>query len=121
MSIETNEMVFCKSGGTITSGGFKINNKALSNGSSAVIPINDKDKKIEKVSDIFNNLAIPAGLFYMKQELEQNFIKNKTNEVVPAELYAKLINLAENSQKKISRKNKKKPSKKKTKRNYRFS
>jgi hypothetical protein len=114
-------MVFNKQGGTITSGGFKVNSNCMTGGASALMPVGEgKDKKSDKVSSLFNDLAVPAGLFYMKNSLDKNFIQEKSNEVVPSDLYDKLVELAENKPKKSKSKKKtlrnKKPSKQNTRR-----
>ena len=120
MSLTMENMVFNRQGGTITSGGFKVNNNAMSGGASALMSVSEgKDKKSNKVSSLFNDLAVPAGLFYMKNSLDKNFIQEKSNEVVPTDLYDKLVELAEKSPKKSKKKtlrNKKKHTKHNTRR-----
>jgi hypothetical protein len=78
----------------------------------------------KKVSEMYSDLAIPAGL-YVKPELElENHYTSESNEVMPEDLYSKLFSLAEPKKKKLTRrkrvekseKTEKKKGKKKTKR-----
>ena len=78
----------------------------------------------KKVSEMYSDLAIPAGLYVKPEsdsELENHVISEiKSNEVFPEDLYSKLVSLASptNKKKKMTRRKKveKKKSKKKTKR-----
>jgi len=105
MAFTMENMVYNKQGGTITSGGFKVNSSPMIGGASALMPVGeDKNKNINKVSSLFNDLAVPAGLFYMKNNLEKNFIQEKSDEIVPPDLYNKLVELAENKPKNSKKK-----------------
>jgi hypothetical protein len=123
-----NNMVFHRSGnGEITAGGFQINNKALSCGKSALITTGGGGKqKNTKVSDLISNYAVPSGLFYMKEHLDKNYTTINSNEVVEAELFDKLLLLANTDNKVDNKKSKKskkagktKQTKVKTKKNRR--
>ena len=91
----------------------------MKGGASALMPVGEgKGKKTDKVSSLFNDLAVPAGLFYMKNNLEKNYIQEKSDEIVPPDLFNKLVELAENKPKKSKKKTvrNKKPSKRSTRR-----
>ena len=65
--IENNEMIFYKEGGKIMSGGFEVNSSLLSGGIPVATIQNDKNAKGgsgKKVSDLFNHLVVPVGLYY---------------------------------------------------------
>jgi hypothetical protein len=117
MNINENELVMFKNdkGDIIQSGGYKINSilkkyntKNFSNTNSLT---NDKSKN-DKVSSIYDDLAIPAGLLYLqdmsKQLIDKNDIiknmndlnkntiniKDDKNELIEDSLYDKLFKLA---------------------------
>jgi hypothetical protein len=76
----------------------------------------------KKVSEMYSDLAIPAGL-YVKPEFvseSENHVTSESKEVFPEDLYSKLVSLASplNKKKKMTRRKKveKKKGKKKTKR-----
>ena len=80
-----------------------------------------KNKKYKKVSEMYTDLAIPAGLYVKPDDLENYLISDtKSSGVMPEDLYSKLVLLATpiNKRKKLTRRKKveKKKGKKKTKR-----
>lgn len=130
MNIDENELVMFKSdkNDVIQSGGYKINNILKKYNTPIMNSLNtnslnnshsDKDKK-DKVSQIYNDLAVPAGLLYLQDMSKQilhnndtvsnmnnlnknsinlnninmNDIKYSKNEVIDDSLYDKLFKLA---------------------------
>jgi hypothetical protein len=81
-------------------------------------------KEYKKVSEMYTDLAIPAGLYVNSNDLENHVISDtKSSGVMPEDLYSKLVLLATpmNKRKKMTRRKKvekseKKKGKKKTKR-----
>ena len=78
------DLIFYKDGnGNIMSGGYSVESRMLEEGISPMRTLNleqfeqngGKDKKGTKVSNGFENLAVPAGLYYITQP--QSKTKNK--------------------------------------------
>jgi hypothetical protein len=75
------DLIFYKDGnGNIMSGGYSVESRMLEEGISPMRTLNleqtgGKDKKETKVSNGFENLAVPAGLYYITQP--QSKIKHK--------------------------------------------
>jgi hypothetical protein len=118
--------------GGVHSGGFSVNSIMLKNGMSPIMTINRDQTggKLEKVSDLFNDLVVPNwALSYNNRiiggkykEVEHND-SDSEDDVVDDDLHDKLLELvkehniqAKTNKKKTTRKNKKTSSKKGTKR-----
>jgi len=106
--------------GEIVGGGYKINSFFLREGIPVMTTYNQIDQAGGKVSSSFENLAIPAGLFYIntnktktnnENTCEQNFNERK---MAPDEIMDKLFSLIE-VDKKRKRKTKKNNIKQNTK------
>ena len=71
------DLIFYKENDKIMSGGYLINSILLNQGLPAMTTLNQNyyGGQREKVSSIFENLAVPAGLFYMNTKTE--IIKNQ--------------------------------------------
>lgn len=71
------DLIFYKENDKIMSGGYLINSILLNQGLPAMTTLNQNyyGGHLEKVSSIFENLAVPAGLFYMNTKTE--IIKNQ--------------------------------------------
>lgn len=98
--------------GGIKAGGFSINSSLLKrqlqpstvggNNIKTKTKIN-LDNNETKVSEKFDNMIIPAGLLYLQQTNNHINIKNdygtievcEMNDLIPEDLYSKLVNLAE--------------------------
>lgn len=77
---ETDDFVFTKDGeGNVVGGGYKIKSYFLQGGLSPMTTYNNNDNDNEqeggKVSSPFENLAVPAGLFYVNMR-----VPKKSNE-----------------------------------------
>jgi len=124
------DLIFYKdsTNGKIMSGGYLIDSIMLKNGIS---PMNtyhykggfkDADVDEDKVSSIFENLAVPAGLFYMNERTPiSDSCDYQSCEPLSDDLHESLLALVEISVKKPkgqSRKNKNKSNSIKTKQTY---
>lgn len=156
MNLDQNELVMFKSdkNDIIQSGGYKINSilkkyntpvmKSLN--ANSLKKINNTKDKNYKISSIYDDLAIPAGLLYLqdvsnemiknndiisnmnnlnKNTINLDNIKDNKNELIEDSLYDKLLKLASSTLDKSNKSEKnnkgnKKDDKKKTKR-VRFS
>ena len=113
--MEENDLVITKDKkGNIVSAGFLINNIMLQNDSPAMISPNNGINNPKQVSDLFNSLAIPAGLCSHNYPGTQAVYTINNSEIIDEDLYSKLIKLSNN--KLNSRKNKKKNSQLKSRR-----
>ena len=122
------DLVFYKENDKIMSGGYLINSIMLKEGISPMTTFNENysggNKDGQKVSSLFDNLAVPAGLFYVNPKQSEN-CEYEVNDhtVLTDDIHDKLFELIElkkqqkkqtkkqkiksiSSNKKISRKNK---------------
>jgi len=89
--------------GNFISGGYRIQSNFLDNGDSPMKTYNTNDQMGGKVSSSFENLAVPAGLFYVnmrvpkKHEKKKHFYEKHTT--APDELMDKLFGLVETDKK----------------------
>jgi hypothetical protein len=83
-----NDLIFYKNGeGNIMSGGYDVESHMLRNGISPMRTLNleqdggkeKKGKNEEKVSNGFENLAVPAGLYYITQPQSKTKHKEQHN------------------------------------------
>ena len=109
------------------SGGYKINSFFLQNGMSPFVTLNDENQNGGKVSSPFENLAVPAGLFYINQRIPKNDIDididkeehhYKKHKMLPDDIMDKLFGLvqANKKQQRKTRKNINRHDKRKTRR-----
>lgn len=131
-----NEFVFNriqKPDGTteIIGGGYKINSFFLQDDIPAITTLNDPQQdggKVSspKVSSPFENLAVPAGLFYINQKIPKNNVsledekQIKKHEMISDDIMDKLFGLvdADKKRKRKTRKNNGKLNKQKTRKNF---
>ena len=93
-------------------GGYKINSTLLQSGMSPLTTFNDGNQNGGKVSSPFENLAVPAGLFYINQHIPKNTdikedIYYKKHQTISDDIMDKLFGLVEanKKQKRKTRKN----------------
>ena len=96
-------------------GGYKFNSFLMQNGTPALTTFNTSEQQGGKVSSPFENLAIPAGLFYINQPIAKNPTNKeeqyyKNHEPISDDIMDKLFGLVE-ANKKQSRKTRKRISK----------
>jgi hypothetical protein len=113
MALKSDDLVFnTDKNGDITAGGFSVDSCLLKSGVSPITTINNGSQKGGSVSEIFKDLAVPAGLLYMQQSLATAYSSGNGDEIISDSLYDKLLNLATDKpkvqKKKKSRKNRKK-------------
>jgi hypothetical protein len=132
-----NEFVFNriqKPDGTteIIGGGYIINSFFLQDDIPAMTTLNDQQQDggkpagTAKVSSPFENLAVPAGLFYINQKIPKNNVsledekQIKKHEMISDDIMDKLFGLvdADKKRKRKTRKNNGKLNKQKTRKNF---
>ena len=84
----------------IIGGGYKINSLFLQDGIPALTTFNTQDQNGGKVSSPFENLAVPAGLFYINQPITKNPTNKeeqyyKNHEPISDDIMDKLFGLVE--------------------------
>lgn len=97
---------------TTVGGGYKVDSFFFKNGISPLTTINNSGKQDGgKVSSPFENLAVPAGLFYVNQRMpkSRNY-EYKEHEMISDDVFDKLFKLVEvdKKRKRKTRKNIKK-------------
>jgi hypothetical protein len=95
------EFIFCKnSNGDITSCGFSVNSALLREGKSPMMGITSAKDTSIVTDDLFQNMSIPTGIFYIQQKIpsfKQEQIYEE--EDVDDDLFDKLLNLASDTEK----------------------
>jgi hypothetical protein len=92
-------------------GGYKINSSLLQGEISPLTTFNDENQNGGKVSSPFENLAVPAGLFYINQRIPKTnndeVFQYKNHEAISDDIMDKLFGLVESNkkQKRKTRKN----------------
>ena len=124
------DMIYNTVGGNTTAGGYSIESVLLKQGMPALYNANTGGGKEEKVSDRFKHLAVPAGLFYMHENVNNSAREINDSNIINDDLYEKLLKLAEHdvkeshnkqykqTKKRANKLNKNKVTHKKTKRKY---
>jgi hypothetical protein len=113
---EGQDFVFTKKDGAFIGGGYTINSFLLKEGISPMTTLNNENQKGGKVSSPFENLAVPAGLFYINTRVPKKNHDNKYEEhyqahtALPEDMVDRLYSLVE-FDKKRKRKTKKHNSK----------
>jgi hypothetical protein len=86
----------------ITAGAYTIDSCLMNNNCSPIRTFNTSNKQIGgNVSSLFQDLAVPAGLLYLQQNLlkKNNITKNNENDYISNSLFDKLIALADDNKK----------------------
>lgn len=101
--LRPDELLFYKEGDNIMSGGYSINSLFLNDGISPMKTLNSLENDQtggKKVSSIFDNLAVPAGLFLINQKsftgmsnLTTN--KYKNSEMLPDNIFDEFMKMIE--------------------------
>lgn len=87
--------------GNVVGGGYKINSSFLQDGMSPMVTLNKIDQNGGKVSSPFENLAVPAGLFYVNMRVPKKYVDRdseehyKPHETISDEMMDKLYSLVE--------------------------
>lgn len=112
------DFVLYKKGGKIIGGGFDINSILMTKGLPSITTYNKpRNSEGEKVSDLFKNLVVPSGLYYMSMKTqpdkygykydedddeERSYSKN--SDVISDDIYEKLLGLVTVDNKDINKK-----------------
>jgi len=108
----------------IVGGGYKIQSSFLQGGTSIMTTINKGEQNGGKVSSPFENLAVPAGLFYVNMRVPKKDLNRETqqhykpHETISDDMIDKLYSLVEvdKKRKRKTRKHDNKTNKTKTRR-----
>jgi hypothetical protein len=110
----------------IVGGGYKVKSFFLQGGMSALTTFNDENQQGGKVSSPFENLAVPAGLFYINQRVpkhdstdkDKEELSYKNHQMISDDMIDKLFGLVEvdKKRKRQTRKRTNKQDKRKTRR-----
>ena len=106
--LQNNDLIFYKGDhGNIMSGGYDVESHMLRNGISPMKTLNFEQNggKEKKVSNSFENLAVPAGLYYITQPQskttnKEQQIHNKEHTTLPDDIFDKLYEMIEYDNKK---------------------
>jgi hypothetical protein len=102
-----NDLIFYKQDGQIISGGYSLNSALLKNGISPMQTMNTLEQtktggtnKVQKVSEMFTNFAVPAGLYLMNPTNPTNPDKPKGHydthhTMLSDDIYDKLFKLVQ--------------------------
>ena len=109
------DLVFYKENDKVMSGGYSINSIILKEGLSPITTYNYSGgtKNHESNNSLFENLAVPAGLFYMNPNKTYDCVYDTDHKTLSEDIHDKLFSLIEITKtKKKSRKNSIKSNKK---------
>lgn len=108
MGFDKQELIFNNENDRIMCDGFKINNILLNSNNPAFITFNssknNNNLQDNKVSSLFNDLAVPMGLLYIQEKMKNPLYKETTHSSIDDSLYDKLLNLAQRKSKSQTRK-----------------
>lgn len=103
MELDKNDFVLYKENNRIKSGGYSVNSILLNKNNPAVTTYNKQTGGgSKKVSEVFSDLAVPAGLLYMKLNTNTNSFKiNATSEkeVLSDSIHDQLLELLQPKEK----------------------
>ena len=105
------------SNGEFVGGGYKIISSFLQGGQPIMTTLNDKEQDGGNVSSPFENLAVPAGLFYINTKISKNENLNEhfnDRKTAPDDMIDKLYALVEYDKKRKRKTKKHKIKKNKT-------
>ena len=104
MSFSLEDLIITKNSADETiCGGFKVNNILLNSNNPAIVTMNAGKKTLNKVSSLFDELAVPAGLLFIQDKLNPRY-SEKTANIIDDTIYDKLFNLAQINTKKQTKK-----------------
>tara|TARA_B100001063_G_C16529496_1_gene435704 strand:- start:76 stop:468 length:393 start_codon:yes stop_codon:yes gene_type:complete len=105
MELDKNDFVLYKENNRIKSGGYSVNSILLNKNNPAFTTYNKQSgggAGSKKVSEVFSDLAVPAGLLYMKLNTNTNSFKiNSTSEkeVLSDSIHDQLLELLQPKEK----------------------
>ena len=90
------DMVYNTTDGKTMAGGYSVNSILLNEQQPAIYSGGKAKDKIDKVSERFKHLAVPAGLLYINYSTNNTLIQDQPEtSVINDELYEKLLALAQ--------------------------
>tara|TARA_B100001057_G_scaffold459589_2_gene509886 strand:- start:346 stop:729 length:384 start_codon:yes stop_codon:yes gene_type:complete len=105
MELNEKDFILYRENNQIKSGGYSVNSILLNKNSPAVTTYNQQNGGgSKKVSEIFSNLAVPAGLFYGNEKNSLNTLKPiivNNDTVLPDSIHDQLLELLEPTQKQL--------------------
>jgi hypothetical protein len=109
--MDINDLVFSKNkNNEVECAGYKVNSILMQMSNPVMMTINkptNKPSKTDKVSSLFQDLAIPAGIFYMNPSPGKKYNTNSSStDLVDPGLYDKLLQLVNPEKEKNIYKNK---------------
>ena len=87
------DLVFYKKGDTIMSGGYTIESMLMNGGIPPMTTDNNNIQKGGGVSSMFKNLAVPAGLLFLQQEVKEKKYESANQSHVDEDMHDKLLEL----------------------------
>jgi hypothetical protein len=103
MSLGINDLIISNNNNETMCAGFKVNNLLLNSNNPAFVTLNNRKDVSNKVSSLFDDLAIPTGLLYIQEKMNP-ITKEDSVGVIGESLYNKLLSLAETKPKNKSKK-----------------
>lgn len=117
-TLSPEDLVYYEKDGKIMSGGYAIESLLMKGKIAPMSTANTHTQKGGSVSSIFKNMAVPAGLLLLQQEVKNKQYDYKNNEHVEDDLHDKLLDLISPEEKKTfsikTRRNKPKIKQRKT-------
>lgn len=105
MELNEKDFVLYRENNQIKSGGYSVDSILLNKNSPAVTTYNKQNGGgSKKVSEIFSNLAVPAGLFYGNEKKSLNSLKpiiENNDTVLPDSIHDQLLELLEPTKKQL--------------------
>jgi hypothetical protein len=104
-TFSANDLIFYKENDQIKSGGYSVHSALLNSDIPPMTTLNILSTGGgEKISTPFENLAVPAGLFFINQKVPKTYTNTeehwKPREVISDDIYDKLFNLIQMDDKK---------------------
>ena len=103
MSLGINDLIISNNNNETMCAGFKVNNLLLNSNNPAFVTLNNRKDVSNKVSSLFDDLAIQTGLLYIQEKMNP-ITKEDSVGVIGESLYNKLLSLAETKPKNKSKK-----------------
>tara|TARA_B100000927_G_C16452072_1_gene464291 strand:- start:217 stop:585 length:369 start_codon:yes stop_codon:yes gene_type:complete len=93
--MDKNDLTLYKEENKIKSGGYSVESFLLNNNKSATTTLNTPQNGGTKVSDLYKNIAVPSGLFFLKekQTKKQIPIVPLDDNILPETIHDKLLEL----------------------------
>ena len=99
--MDKNDFTLYKEDNTIKSGGYSVESFLLNNNKSATTTLNTPQNGGSKVSDLYKNIAVPSGLFFLKEKQTKKQIPAVPldDNILPETIHDKLLELLSSAEK----------------------